>query len=66
MSLRKFYTVYLYKKSPPILKRCFILNYSEELNKSYCDCNFNVIKGKVKLEKKDKQKCQHFHEKGAL
>ena len=52
MSLQNFYTVDLYINFPVVLKRCFILNCSDDIIKLFCDCIFNVVRGNVKLEKK--------------
>ena len=51
MSLQNYYTVDLFVKFPTVLKKCFILNCSDDIIKFFCDSIFNVVKGNVKLAK---------------
>lgn len=50
MNLQNYYTVNLYLKFSPLLRKHFILNCPDDILKFFCDCIFNVVKGKVKLE----------------
>lgn len=56
MNIQNYYTLNLFLKFSPTLKKCFILHCNDELLKFFCDCIFNVVKGKVKLERALQQK----------
>ena len=56
MNLQNYYTVDLYLKFSPTLKKIFILHCPDNILKFFCDCVFNVVKGKVKLDKKLQEK----------
>lgn len=50
MTSQNYYTLELYQKFSPTLKKFFILHCPDEIIKFFCDCVFNIVKGKVKLE----------------
>ena len=50
MNSQNYYTLDLYQKLSPTLRKFFILHFSDEIIKFFCDCIFNVVKGRVKLE----------------
>ena len=56
MNLQNYYTVNLFLKFSPVLRKHVILHCPDEILKFFCDCVFNVVKGKVKLEKNLKAK----------
>ena len=56
MNLQNYYTVDLYLKFSPTLRKFFILHCPDDIMKFFCDCVFNVVKGKVKLDKRLQQK----------
>ena len=63
MNFRNYYTVDLYLKFSPTLN-FFILHCPDDKMKFFCDCVFNVVKGKVKLYKRLQQKAALLaHEK---
>ena len=50
MNSQNYYTLDLYQKFSPTLRKFFILHCPDEIIKLFCDCIFNVVKGSVKLE----------------
>ena len=56
MNLQNYYTLSLYQKFSPTLRKFLILHCPDEIIKFLCDCIFNVVKGKVSLEKNVREK----------
>ena len=55
MNLQKYYTFDFYLEFSPTLRKFFTLHCPDDIMKFFGDCVFNVVKGKVKLEKRLQQ-----------